>query len=84
MEKVQERWWENLLLNEPKIDLKNINPEKPLTDLDQESQDKIKQMMYDEQQKMLGLPTIEEQVCFLNFQIEKIIIYLFKSETWRF
>ncbi|CAF0781724.1 unnamed protein product [Brachionus calyciflorus] len=61
LEKVQERWWENLLINEPKIDLKNINPEKPLEDLDQESQAKIKQMMYDKQQKQLGLPTIEEQ-----------------------
>ncbi|RMZ99880.1 nudC domain-containing 3-like [Brachionus plicatilis] len=61
LEKVQERWWENLLINEPKIDLKKINPEKPLEDLDQESQAKIKQMMYDENQKRLGLPTIEEQ-----------------------
>lgn len=61
LEKVQERWWENLLVNEQKINLKNINPEKPLDELDQESQVKIKQMMFDEQQKRLGLPTIEEQ-----------------------
>lgn len=49
--------------NEEKIDLKKIQPEKPLEDLDQESQAKIKQMMYDEKQKRLGLPTSEEQVC---------------------
>lgn len=62
MEKIQERWWENLLKNEDKIDLKNITPEKPIEELDQESQAKIKQMMYDEQQKRLGLPTSDEQV----------------------
>ena len=61
MEKVDERWWENLLANEEKIDLKFINPEKPMEDLEPEAQEKIKQMMYDEQQKRLGLPTSEEQ-----------------------
>ena len=59
---MEERWWENLLKNEEKLDLKNIQPEKPLNELDEESQAKIKQMMYDEQQKRLGLPTSEEQV----------------------
>ena len=46
-----ERWWEHLLVSEEKLDLKNMNPEKPMEDLDEESQAKIKQMMYDEQQK---------------------------------
>lgn len=64
LEKIQERWWENVLVGEEKIDLKNINPEKPMEELDQESQTKIKQMMFDEQQKRLGLPTSEEQVSF--------------------
>lgn len=73
MEKVQERWWENLLENEPKIDLKKINPEKPLEDLDSESQEKIKQLMYDENQKRLGLPTIEEQVIISQKKILNII-----------
>jgi len=39
-----------------------MNPEKPIEDLDQESQAKIKQMMFDEHQKKLGLPTSEEVV----------------------
>lgn len=50
--------------NETKLDLKNMNPEKPMHELDEESQAKIKQMMYDENQKRLGLPTSEEQVLF--------------------
>ncbi len=62
LEKVEERWWEKLLDNEEKIDLKSIHPEKPFDELDQESQAKIKQMMYDEQQKRLGLPTSDDQV----------------------
>lgn len=67
MEKVQERWWERLLESEEKLDLKNMNPEKPMEELDEESQAKIKQMMYDEQQKLQGLPTSEEQVTTLLF-----------------
>ncbi len=61
IEKQDERWWENLLENEEKLDLKTINPEKPMEELDEESQAKIKQMMFDDRQKKLGLPTSEEQ-----------------------
>lgn len=61
LEKASERWWEHLLVSEEKLDLKNMNPEKPMEDLDQESQAKLKQMMFDEQQKRLGLPTSEQQ-----------------------
>lgn len=63
LEKCQERWWENLLINETKLSLKNMNPEKAMSDLDDESQAKIKQMMFDDQQKKLGLPTSEQQKC---------------------
>jgi hypothetical protein len=61
VEKQDERWWENLLVSEEKLDLKKINPEKPMQDLDEEAQAKIKQMMFDDRQKKLGLPTSEEQ-----------------------
>lgn len=57
-----ERWWENFLIDEPKINLRHIQPEKPLQDLSQEEQMKIYQMMYDQRQKAMGLPTSEEQV----------------------
>ena len=52
------------MISEEKIDLSNTNPEKPMEDLDQESQSKIKQMMFDEHQKKLGQPTSEQNVSF--------------------
>ncbi len=61
LEKTEERWWEKLLDKEEKLDIKNMNPEKPIEDLEPEAQAKIKQLMYDEQQKRLGLPTSEQQ-----------------------
>ena len=57
-----ERWWENFLVTEDKINLKHIQPEKSIEDLNQEEQMKIHQMMYDQRQKAMGLPTSEEQV----------------------
>lgn len=63
LEKMEERWWEKLLESEEKLDLKNMNPEKPMEDLEPEAQAKIKQLMYDEHQKKLGLPTSEQQKC---------------------
>jgi hypothetical protein len=54
LEKTSERWWENLLVSEEKLDLQFMNPEKPMEDLDQEAQAKIKQMMYDEHQKLVS------------------------------
>ncbi|CAF0719294.1 unnamed protein product [Adineta ricciae] len=61
MEKAMERWWENFLVDEKKINLKHILPEKSMEDLNQEEQMKIHQMMYDQRQKAMGLPTSEEQ-----------------------
>lgn len=62
IEKSLERWWENFLIDEKKINLKHIQPEKPMDNLSQEEQMKIHQMMYDQRQKAMGLPTSEEQV----------------------
>ncbi len=39
-----------------------MQPEKPLHDLEPEAQAKIQQLMYNEQQKLMGKPTSEEQV----------------------
>ena len=62
LEKALKHWWKNLLVDEPKINLKHIQPEKPMEDLSQEEQMKIYQMMFDQRQKAMGLPTSEEQV----------------------
>jgi len=61
LEKIEERWWENLLANESKLNLRNMNPEKPMQDLEPEAQAKIQQLMYDQHRKRLGLPSSEEE-----------------------
>ncbi|XP_013393896.1 nudC domain-containing protein 3-like [Lingula anatina] len=61
LEKVQERWWEAVLVGEPKISTRKIDPSRPITDLDEEAQSKVGEMMYNEQRKRMGLPTSEEQ-----------------------
>lgn len=61
MEKVQERWWEQLVSGEEKISIRKIDPSRPMTDLDDEAQAKIGEMMYNERQKKLGLPQSHEQ-----------------------
>jgi len=63
LEKVQERWWEAVLIDEPKINVRKIDPSRPITDLDDEAQAKIEELMYNEQQKRLGLPQSHEKVC---------------------
>lgn len=61
LEKVEERWWDALLTDEPKINVRKIDPSRPMTDLDDEAQAKIEEMMYNEQQKRLGRPQSHEK-----------------------
>jgi hypothetical protein len=62
LEKVQERWWEAVFLDEPKINVRKIDASRPMTDLDDEAQTKIEEMLYNEHQKHLGLPQSHEKV----------------------
>ena len=62
VEKVQERWWEALFVGEDLINTRKIDCSRPMSDLDEEAQAKINKLMYDNQQKRLGLPTSDEQV----------------------
>ena len=62
LEKIQERWWEALLEDEPRINVRKIDASRPITDLDDEAQAKIGEMMYNERQKRLGKPQSHEQV----------------------
>jgi len=66
VEKCEERWWESLLISEPKISVRKIDPSRPMTDLEDGAQAKIEEMMYNEQQKRLGLPQSHEKVWFVN------------------
>ncbi|XP_045213540.1 nudC domain-containing protein 3-like isoform X2 [Mercenaria mercenaria] len=60
-EKKEERWWEAVLTDEPKINVRKIDASRPMTDLDDEAQAKIEEMMYNDRQKKMGLPTAKEQ-----------------------
>jgi hypothetical protein len=62
LDKKEERWWESLVTSEPKISVRKIDASRPMTDLDQEAQSKIAEMMYNDRQKKLGLPQSHEQV----------------------
>ncbi len=55
-----------MLEGEEKLDIKYMNPEKPMHELDDEAQAKIKQLMFDERQKQQGLPTSEQLVTLEN------------------
>ncbi|XP_067932556.1 nudC domain-containing protein 3-like isoform X2 [Watersipora subatra] len=61
VEKVKERWWEHMFLDEPKINTREIEASIPMDQLDADSQSVVDQLMYDEQQKKLGLPTSKEK-----------------------
>ncbi|XP_048758289.2 nudC domain-containing protein 3-like [Ostrea edulis] len=61
LEKREERWWEAVLTTEEKISVRKIDASRPMTDLDDEAQAKIEEMMYNEQQKRMGKPTSQEQ-----------------------
>lgn len=58
LEKVQERWWEAVLTDEPKISVRKIDPTRPMTDLDDEAQAKIEELMYNERQKKTRATTV--------------------------
>ncbi|XP_052784692.1 nudC domain-containing protein 3-like isoform X2 [Mya arenaria] len=61
LEKREERWWEALLDGEEKISVRKIDASRPMTDLDDEAQAKIEEMMYNDRRKKMGLPTSQEQ-----------------------
>ncbi|KAL5018936.1 hypothetical protein ScPMuIL_004658 [Solemya velum] len=60
-EKVEERWWEAFFVSEPKINVRKIDASRPMTDLDDEAQTKIEEMMYNDRQKKMGLPQSHEK-----------------------
>ncbi|KAL6442912.1 hypothetical protein ACFW04_002744 [Cataglyphis niger] len=60
LEKATERWWEALIVNEPKIDLSKIDCSKHFDDMIPEEQMKVQKLMWNQQQKLLGKPTSEQ------------------------
>lgn len=60
LEKASERWWEALLIGEPKIDLTKIDCSRNLDEMGSEEQMKVQELMWNHQQKLLGKPTSEQ------------------------
>lgn len=61
LEKVQERWWDAVFVNEPKINVREIDCSRPMSDLKEDEQMKIQELMYNERQKRMGLPQSHEE-----------------------
>ncbi len=78
---MEERWWDALLTDEPKINVRKIDPSRPMTDLDDEAQSKIEEMMYNEQQKRLGRPQSHETVTEMEFYVY-LCIDSFSVSLW--
>ncbi len=50
-------------MDEPKLSVRKMDPSRPISDLDDEAQAKIEQMMWDDHRKKQGLPGSQEMVC---------------------
>ncbi|XP_026490835.2 nudC domain-containing protein 3 [Vanessa tameamea] len=60
LEKVQERWWNKLLNKEEEIDLSKIDCSRPLNELPEDSIAKVRELQWNQEQKLKGLPTSDE------------------------
>ncbi|XP_047516132.1 nudC domain-containing protein 3 [Pieris napi] len=60
LEKVQERWWDRLLNNEEPINLDKIDCSRALNELPEDHIAKVRELQWNQEQKMKGLPTSDE------------------------
>ncbi|KAL2727261.1 nudC domain-containing protein 3 [Vespula squamosa] len=60
LEKVSERWWDALIMEEPKIELNKIDCSRNLDEMGLTEQMKVEELMWNHQQKLLGKPTSDQ------------------------
>ncbi|KAM3964348.1 nudC domain-containing protein 3 [Aphomia sociella] len=60
LEKAQERWWNRFLDNEEPIDLEKIDCSRPLNELPDDHIDKVRELQWNQEQKLKGCPTSDE------------------------
>jgi hypothetical protein len=67
-------WWDSVCQDDPKIDVRTIQPESSsVSDLDGETRKTVEKMMYDQRQKAMGLPSSDEESkldMFKKFQLQ--------------
>ena len=62
LEKCQHKWWTSVVIGGKEIDKQSIDTTQNVHDFDEQTQSDIRKVMYDQQQKMMGKPTSDEQV----------------------
>lgn len=62
LQKVKEMWWDHLFEGEEILDRKKIDAVRPMEELEDEEQAKIQELVWNQEQKLKGLPTSEESV----------------------
>ncbi|XP_013199826.1 nudC domain-containing protein 3 [Amyelois transitella] len=60
LEKIQERWWNKFLNSEEAIDLSKIDCSRPLDELPEDHIAKVRELQWNQEQKLKGLPTSDE------------------------
>jgi len=61
LEKFEQKWWDCVFEGDVEIDRTQIDTTQHVHDFDEQTQSDIRKVMYDQQQKLLGKPTSEEQ-----------------------
>ncbi|CAH0564248.1 unnamed protein product [Brassicogethes aeneus] len=60
LDKTLDMWWDCLLRNEEKLDISKIDCSRPYEELPEEAQAKIEELQWNQERKIMGLPTSDE------------------------